>query len=133
MAASRYEQNEEFFTKMFNEPDKMSQIMYTVGTVLYERLKKKVYKYDPKPLFALADKVISHEECAFERRTADKLIRRKVTTLAENKLPEYESTPDGAFVFHCNGRLPIKSWSNMLTNGSFGYIADHGRPRDKAF
>lgn len=53
MAASRYEQNEEFFIKMFNEPDMMSQIMYTVGTVLYERLKKKAYKYDPKPALSM--------------------------------------------------------------------------------
>lgn len=54
MAASRYEQNEEFFIKMFNEPDKMSQIMYTVGTVLYERLKKKgSYKYDTTPTLSM--------------------------------------------------------------------------------
>ena len=51
MAASRYEQNEEFFIKMFNEPDKMSQIMYTVGTVLYERLKKKEHTYKTTSTF----------------------------------------------------------------------------------
>ena len=43
MAASRYEQNEDFFVKMFTEPEMMNHIMYTVGTVLYERLKKKGY------------------------------------------------------------------------------------------
>ena len=53
MAASRYEQNEDFFVKMFNEPDMMNQIIYTVGTVLYERLKKKVYTYDPKPVLSM--------------------------------------------------------------------------------
>jgi len=38
---------------MFNEPDMMNQIIYTVGTVLYERLKKKVYTYDPKPVLSM--------------------------------------------------------------------------------
>ena len=54
MAASRYEQNEDFFIKMFNEPDMMSQIMYTVGTVLYERLKKKAYTFDTADTFSMA-------------------------------------------------------------------------------
>ena len=54
MAANRYEQNEDFFIKMFSEPDMMSQIMYTVGTVLYERLKKKgSYKYDTTPTLSM--------------------------------------------------------------------------------
>ena len=39
MAAARYEQNEEFFVKMFSDPDMMRQVMETVGAVLYERLK----------------------------------------------------------------------------------------------
>ena len=39
MAAARYEQNEGFFVKMFSEPDMMRQVMETVGTVLYERLR----------------------------------------------------------------------------------------------
>lgn len=39
MAASRYEQNEGFFVKMFSDPDMMRQVMETVGTVLYERLR----------------------------------------------------------------------------------------------
>ena len=38
---------------MFNEPDMMSQIMYTVGTVLYERLKKKVYYYEPETTLSM--------------------------------------------------------------------------------
>ena len=41
MAAARYEQNEDFFVKMFSEPDMMAQVMATIGAVLYERLRKK--------------------------------------------------------------------------------------------
>ena len=41
MAAKRYEQNEEFFVKMFNDPDVMREVCETVGAVLYERLKRK--------------------------------------------------------------------------------------------
>ena len=41
MAAARYEQNEDFFVKMFSDPDMMRQVMETVGTVLYERLRGK--------------------------------------------------------------------------------------------
>lgn len=47
MAAERYEQNDEFFRKLFADPDMMKQVMDTVGTVLYERLKKS-FIYDPK-------------------------------------------------------------------------------------
>jgi len=42
MAAKRYEQNEEFFVRMFNEPEIMNQIMDTLGSILYEKLKKMV-------------------------------------------------------------------------------------------
>lgn len=50
MAASRYEQNEAFFVRLFQEPDMMKQIMETLGTVLYEKLKKSdvVYSFEPK-------------------------------------------------------------------------------------
>lgn len=44
MAATRYEQNDDFFVRMFSDPDMMRQVMESVGTVLYERLKKK-YTY----------------------------------------------------------------------------------------
>lgn len=47
MAADRYEQNDQFFRKLFDDPDMMKQVMETVGSVLYERLKKK-YIFDPK-------------------------------------------------------------------------------------
>lgn len=43
----RYEQNDQFFRKLFDDPDMMRQVMETVGSVLYERLKKK-YIFDPK-------------------------------------------------------------------------------------
>ena len=41
MAAKRYEQNDDFFVRMFSDPDMMQQVMDTVGSVLYERLKKR--------------------------------------------------------------------------------------------
>ena len=41
MAAKRYEQNDDFFVRMFSDPELMRQVMETVGGVLYERLKKK--------------------------------------------------------------------------------------------
>lgn len=40
MAAARYEKNEDFFVKMFSEPELMKMAMEAIGTVLYERLKK---------------------------------------------------------------------------------------------
>lgn len=47
MAAERYEQNDEFFKRLFGDPEMMRQVMDTVGSVLYERLKKS-FIYDPK-------------------------------------------------------------------------------------
>ncbi|SCY30763.1 type I restriction enzyme, R subunit [Lachnospiraceae bacterium XPB1003] len=47
MAAERYEQNDEFFRRLFSDPDMMQQVMDTVGSVLYERLRKRVI-FDPK-------------------------------------------------------------------------------------
>lgn len=41
MAASRYEQNDDFFIRMFSDPDMMKQVMDSIGTVLYGRLRKK--------------------------------------------------------------------------------------------
>jgi len=40
MAASRYEQNEEFFVKMFSDPEMMQQVMETIGSVVYQRVNK---------------------------------------------------------------------------------------------
>lgn len=47
MAAERYEQNDEFFRKLFSDPDMMQQVMDTIGSVLYERLKRPKI-FDPK-------------------------------------------------------------------------------------
>ena len=58
MAASRYEQNEEFFVRLFKEPDMMKQIMETLGTVLYEKLKKRnnfAYSLEPEVRMAAED------------------------------------------------------------------------------
>ena len=46
MAAERYEQNDEFFKRLFADPDMMQQVMDTVGSVLYERLRNPKI-YDP--------------------------------------------------------------------------------------
>lgn len=40
MAAARYEQNEDFFVKMFSNPEMMKWVMESIGNVVYERLKK---------------------------------------------------------------------------------------------
>lgn len=58
MAVSRYEQNEEFFVRMFKEPDMMKQIMDTLGTVLYEKLKREsnvVYSFEPEVCMVAED------------------------------------------------------------------------------
>ncbi len=39
-------------------------------------------------------------------------------------VPLWESGPDGAFRFHCGPRLPPVGWSQMLTNGSMGWMVD---------
>lgn len=48
VAAKRYEMNEDFFVKMFSDPEMMTMVMETVGGVLYEKLKKKVIYITPK-------------------------------------------------------------------------------------
>ena len=42
-----YEETVLLEEKLFDDPDMMRQVMETVGSVLYERLKKK-YIFDPK-------------------------------------------------------------------------------------
>ncbi len=37
--------------------------------------------------------------------------------------PKFEYDTDGSFMFYVNRGLPARAWSNMLTNGRFGYIA----------
>lgn len=38
-------------------------------------------------------------------------------------VPEFDWDKDGSFVFYVNRNLPSRVWSNMLTNGHFGYLA----------
>lgn len=40
MAAARFEQNEDFFVKLFSDSEMMKQVMETIGTALYSRLIK---------------------------------------------------------------------------------------------
>lgn len=57
MAASRYEQNDDFFVRLFKEPEMMRQVMETLGMVIYERLKKGSYDDDFTPVYGMvADK-----------------------------------------------------------------------------
>ena len=44
MAAERYEQNDEFFKKLFADPDAMKLLMDSLGTLLYENLKTNIVK-----------------------------------------------------------------------------------------
>ena len=43
-AAARYEQNDQFFVKMFNEPSFMQKVIEDLGGLIYERLKN-AFKY----------------------------------------------------------------------------------------
>ena len=38
---------------MFSDPDMMKQVMDIIGSVLYERLKKQVYYYEPKETLSM--------------------------------------------------------------------------------
>lgn len=60
MAATRYEQNEDFFVRMFSDPDMMKQVMESIGAVLYEKLKKKSYGSNSKPKLSKVAEDISH-------------------------------------------------------------------------
>jgi type I restriction enzyme R subunit len=53
VAAKRYEMNEEFFVKMFSDPEMMSMVMDSVGGVLYERLKKKTVYTMPERTWSM--------------------------------------------------------------------------------
>jgi len=48
MAATRYEQNDDFFVRMFSDPNMMKEVMDAIGTVLYERMNKKVANISEK-------------------------------------------------------------------------------------
>ncbi len=43
MAADRYEQNDQFFRKLFDDPDMMRQVMETVGSRRHRRLMWKIH------------------------------------------------------------------------------------------
>ncbi|MCR5837145.1 MAG: DEAD/DEAH box helicase family protein [Lachnospiraceae bacterium] len=47
MAAERYEQNDKFFRKMFDEPEMMQMAIETLGPLIYERLRKRKI-FDPE-------------------------------------------------------------------------------------
>ena len=58
MAAKRYEQNDDFFVRMFSDPELMRQVMETVGGVLYGRLKKNkavTYELPEQPVMMVAE------------------------------------------------------------------------------
>jgi type I restriction enzyme R subunit len=57
MAATRYEQNDDFFVRMFSDPDMMKQVMVSIGSVLYERLKKKHTNNRQGTKFGIVDEI----------------------------------------------------------------------------
>lgn len=46
VADARYEMNDQFFVKLFSDPEAMTLVMDTLGAVVYERLKKRQI-FDP--------------------------------------------------------------------------------------
>lgn len=44
-------------------------------------------------------------------------------TAPKQDSPDYGWLPDGSFFFHVSRSLPPRAWSNVLSNGSFGYLA----------
>jgi len=48
MAATRYEQNDDFFVSMFSDSNMMKEVMDSLGGLLYERLKKKIVDRFPQ-------------------------------------------------------------------------------------
>ncbi len=66
MAANRYEQNEDFFVRMFSDPEMMKQVMDSVGAVLYERLQKKTFNLENKQELNTVAEAQSGYECKVE-------------------------------------------------------------------
>lgn len=58
-----------------------------------------------------------------ERRTGASYQLPDMATRKPGTVHKYEYADDGSFVFYVNRALPSRVWTNMLTNGSFGYIA----------
>ena len=46
----------------------------------------------------------------------------RLSAPAQN-FPRFEWNDDGSFAFHINHSLPPRAWSNLLTNGRFGFLA----------
>ncbi len=62
MAATRYEKNDDFFVRMFSDPDMMKQVMDSIGSVLYNHLKKKqTYKKQETKLGKVAEGPVPYE------------------------------------------------------------------------
>ena len=66
MAANRYEQNEDFFVRMFSDPEMMKQVMDSVGAVLYERLQKKTFNLENEQQLNTVAEEQSGYECKVE-------------------------------------------------------------------
>ena len=52
-----------------------------------------------------------------------RLLKASLPTLCKGGTLKYEWGRDGEFSFAAQRTLPLKAWSNMLTNGRFSYIA----------
>jgi len=76
-----------------------------------------------------AEEVITH--CASyiigstptERKTDTRFILPALTPRSMDTIPKSNYGSDNCFSFYVNHSLPPRFWSNMLTNGSFGYFA----------
>ena len=58
-----------------------------------------------------------------ERRANQKYHLNAENPRKAGSVPSFDWDKDGSFVFYVNRNLPPRCWSNMLTNGSFGYLA----------
>lgn len=68
--------------------------------------------------------IVADEE-APERKVRSGFLLAK-PCVRSGSIPEYSYSEDGTFVYYVN-QLPPRSWTHMLTNGHFGYIAaDNG-------
>ncbi len=62
MAAQRYEQNDDFFVRLFSDPELMKQVMETVGSVLYQRLRKRKTKTIKYPTLSEPEMCLAAEK-----------------------------------------------------------------------
>ncbi|MBR7081558.1 MAG: hypothetical protein IKI49_02470 [Oscillospiraceae bacterium] len=74
-------------------------------------------------IFALADAVLTiGAESGYVRRVGEPFTLKRGVRSRGEALPETRFM-HGQFSFACDSRLPAKAWSNILTNGRFGFIA----------